>query len=373
MKRKVSDLIASFFEQKGVKHAFGIIGSANAHIFDSIFHQSNIELVCNHHEQACTMAVQTYWKITGVPTFALVTAGAGSSNAITGVLSAWADSIPCLILSGQENARYITPDHAMRLYGIQGYDSPFAVSKMTKYAARVMQPEQVLYELEKAWHHATTGRPGPCWLDFPMNVQAAQVETDDLPHSQPDATGPAARARPRARLRAQKNAAPAATSQKIRSGPGRNAAKRPNKFAPLQASRTQSTAALATTPDHVSPPRRIPATTSPKVAIGTKAQRFSHPFTRPPPRPAPGAPAPAPPTTSPTPPPTPTATAAETRPIQPGSTPPRPTCATPARPPCRASGGSRARRPPPRPRPPPTPTFAPVPLESDPSTTVTAK
>jgi acetolactate synthase-1/2/3 large subunit len=185
MKRKVSDLIASFFEQKGVKHAFGIIGSANAHIFDSIFHQSNIELVCNHHEQACTMAVQTYWKITGVPTFALVTAGAGSSNAITGVLSAWADSIPCLILSGQENAHYITPDHALRLYGIQGYDSPFAVSKMTKYAARVMQPEQVLYELEKAWHHATTGRPGPCWLDFPMNVQAAQVETDDLPHFQP--------------------------------------------------------------------------------------------------------------------------------------------------------------------------------------------
>ena len=186
MKTKVSDLIVRFFEQKGIKHAFGIIGSANAHIFDSVFHNSDIELICNHHEQACTMAVQTYWKITGVPTFALVTAGAGSSNAITGVLSAWADSIPCIVISGQENSRYITPDHDLRMYGIQGYDSPFAVSKMTKYTARIMEPEQVLYELEKAWHFATTGRPGPCWLDFPMIVQSAMVEEEALPHYIPD-------------------------------------------------------------------------------------------------------------------------------------------------------------------------------------------
>ena len=174
MKTKVSDLITRFFVQKGVKHAFGIIGSANSHIFDSVF-SSEIELVCNHHEQACTMAVQTYWKVTGQPTFALVTAGAGSSNAITGVLSAWADSIPCLVLSGQENSGYITPNHPLRLYGIQGYDSAFAVSKMTKYGAQITDPQRVLFELEKAWHLATTGRPGPCWLDLPMNVQAAMV------------------------------------------------------------------------------------------------------------------------------------------------------------------------------------------------------
>lgn len=184
--QKVSDVISQFFQEKGVRHAFGIIGSANAHIFDSIVYRSNIELVCNHHEQACTMAVQTYWKLTGTPGLAIVTAGAGSSNAITGVLSAWADSIPCIILSGQENARYITPDHRLRMYGIQGYDSPFAVSKMTKYAARVMDPESVLFELEKAWHIATTGRPGPCWLDFPMNVQAAMVDSQTLRRYQPE-------------------------------------------------------------------------------------------------------------------------------------------------------------------------------------------
>jgi acetolactate synthase I/II/III large subunit len=186
MKVKVSDLIARFFEEKGVRHAFGIIGSANAHIFDSIFYGSKIELICNHHEQACTMAVQSYWKVTGQPTFALVTAGAGSSNAITGVLSAWADSIPCLILSGQENSRYITPDHDRRLYGIQGYDSAFAVSKMTKYAKCITEPDQVIYELEKAWYLATSDRPGPCWLDIPMSVQGASVEEDFIPHFAPE-------------------------------------------------------------------------------------------------------------------------------------------------------------------------------------------
>lgn len=207
MQRKVSDLIAQFFEGKGIRHAFGIIGSANAHIFDSVFHRSKIELICTHHEQACTMALQTYWKIAGVPTFAVVTAGAGSSNAITGVLSAWADSIPGLVISGQENARYITPDHDRRMYGIQGYDSPFAVSKMTKYAARVMDPRQVLYELEKAWHAATTGRPGPCWLDFPMNVQAAMVDEETLPHYAPEAPPATAAPLEGARLRAEVEAA----------------------------------------------------------------------------------------------------------------------------------------------------------------------
>jgi len=187
MKTRVSDIISRFFESKGVTHGFGIIGSANAYIFDSFFQNPKINLVCHHHEQAATMAVQTYWKITGKPAFALVTAGAGSSNAITGVLSAWADSIPCIIMSGQENTHYITPGHNRRMYGIQGYDSTFAVSKITKYTARITDPKQTLYELEKAWHIATTGRFGPCWLDFPMNVQAALVEEDELPRYTPDA------------------------------------------------------------------------------------------------------------------------------------------------------------------------------------------
>ena len=180
MKIKVSDLIATFLAQKGMKHVFGIVGAGNAHIFDSVYNHPDIELVCVHHEQAGTMAMQTYYRTTGVITATLLTTGAGSSNGITGVLSAWADSIPGLVISGNEHTKYIHPENHTRMYGVQGYDSTFMVSKITKYAARIMDPKQVLYELEKAYHISGSGRPGPCWIDVPMNVQSALVEESEL-------------------------------------------------------------------------------------------------------------------------------------------------------------------------------------------------
>ncbi len=180
MKIKVSELIATFLAQKGMKHVFGIVGAGNAHIFDSVYNHPDIELVCVHHEQAGTMAMQTYYRTSGVITAMLLTTGAGSSNGITGVLSAWADSIPGLVISGNENSKYIRPDNHTRMYGVQGYDSTFMVSKITKYAARVMDAKQVLYELEKAHYIANSGRPGPCWIDVPMNIQSAMVEESEL-------------------------------------------------------------------------------------------------------------------------------------------------------------------------------------------------
>ena len=180
MKKKVSDLIAEFIACKGMKHVFGIVGAGNSHIFDSVHQRDDIELICVHHEQAGAMAMQTYWRTSGVITATLLTTGAGSSNGITGVLSAWADSIPGLIISGNEHSKYIRPDNHVRMYGVQGYDSPFMVSKITKYSARVMEPKMVLYELEKAYHIAGTGRPGPCWIDVPMNIQSASIEGNEL-------------------------------------------------------------------------------------------------------------------------------------------------------------------------------------------------
>ena len=180
MKIKVSELIATFLARKGMKHVFGIVGAGNAHIFDSVYNHPDIELVCVHHEQAGTMAMQTYYRTSGVVTAMLLTTGAGSSNGITGVLSAWADSIPGLVISGNENSKYIRPDNHLRMYGVQGYDSTFMVSKITKYAARVMDPKLVLYELEKAHYLAGSGRPGPCWIDVPMNIQSAMVEESEL-------------------------------------------------------------------------------------------------------------------------------------------------------------------------------------------------
>ena len=172
--------MAEFMARKGMKHVFGIIGAGNAHIFDSIYRQPDIEMVCVHHEQAGTMAMQTYYRTSGAITATVLTTGAGSSNGITGVLSAWADSIPGLVISGNEHSKYIHPGNHTRMYGVQGYDSTFMVSRITKYTVRIMDPTRVLYELEKAYYIAGHGRPGPCWIDVPMNIQAAQVEESDL-------------------------------------------------------------------------------------------------------------------------------------------------------------------------------------------------
>jgi acetolactate synthase I/II/III large subunit len=180
VKRKVSDLIAEFLTNKGMKHVFGIVGAGNAHIFDSIYQNPNVEMVCVHHEQAGCMAMQTYYRTSGIVTASILTTGAGSTNGITGVVSAWADSIPCLVISGNENSKYIRPDNPLRMYGVQGYDSTFMVSKVTKYSPRVMEPKMVLFELEKAYFIAKSGRPGPCWVDIPMNIQSSFIEENEL-------------------------------------------------------------------------------------------------------------------------------------------------------------------------------------------------
>ena len=104
---KISDLIADFLEEKEIRHVFGIIGAGNAHIFDSIFSKGYTEIVCVHHEQAACMAMQTYYRLTGKVTAAILTTGAGSTNASTRVVSAWADSIPGIVISGNENSRFI--------------------------------------------------------------------------------------------------------------------------------------------------------------------------------------------------------------------------------------------------------------------------
>ncbi len=185
MKVKVSDCIAKFFERNNMNHLFGIIGAGNAHIFDSIYQNKSIEMVCVHHEQAACMAMQTYYRTCGRVTASVLTTGAGSTNGITGVVSAWADSIPCLVISGNENSKFIHPGNKLRMFGVQGYDSSFMVSKVTKYASRVNEAKMIYYELEKAFFIATHRRPGPCWVDVPMNIQSANIEEDELIHFNP--------------------------------------------------------------------------------------------------------------------------------------------------------------------------------------------
>lgn len=190
---KCSDVIADFLADRGIAHVFGIIGSGNAQIFDAIHRKGATEIVCVHHEQAAAMAMQTYYRITGKMTACLLTTGAGSTNAATGVVSAWADSIPGLLISGNENSKFTTAKNPLRMYGIQGYDSPRMVAGVTKYGSRVMDEKTILHELTKATAIALSGRPGPVWVDVPMNVQAAPVKAEDLV---PAYTAPPAAAAP---------------------------------------------------------------------------------------------------------------------------------------------------------------------------------
>lgn len=187
MKKKVADIISDFLVQKNMAHVFGIIGSGNAHIFDSIYNNDFTEIVCVHHEQAAVMAAGSYFRVHGQVSAALLTTGAGSANGVTGVIDLWMDSLPTIIISGNENSKFTKEENNLRIWGIQGYDSTAMVEKVTKYSVRIMDPKNILYELEKAFEMATQGRPGPVWLDVPMNIQSAEVELSDLKKYSPQA------------------------------------------------------------------------------------------------------------------------------------------------------------------------------------------
>ena len=181
-KVKVSDIIAETLETLGIKHIFGIIGAGNVHLFESIAKRGYTEIVCVHHEQAAAMAMQTYYRTSGQIACCLLTTGAGSTNGITGVVSAWADSIPGLVIAGNENSKYTLPHSPYRMWGVQGYDSVHMVEKVTKYANRVTSPEQATYEIEKAVHITLDQRPGPVWIEIPMDIQSSLIDQSTCDH-----------------------------------------------------------------------------------------------------------------------------------------------------------------------------------------------
>jgi acetolactate synthase-1/2/3 large subunit len=168
-----ADKIAEFLERRGIRHAFGVIGAGNAGLFDAIGRRGFTQIVCTHHEQAATMAMQTYYRASGQIAAVLLTTGGGSTNGVTGVTGAWMDSIPGLVIAGNENSRFAHADNPLRVWGVQGYDSVAMVAKVTKYAKRVGRAEDTVLELETACDIALSGRPGPVWIEIPLDLQAA--------------------------------------------------------------------------------------------------------------------------------------------------------------------------------------------------------
>ena len=182
MKIRLADYVADFLVNNGISDCFTVTGGGAMHLNDALGHKEGLKCLYNHHEQACAIAAEAYARINNKIAALCVTTGPGGTNAITGVVGGWLDSIPMLVLSGQ--VRYDTTARGMglgiRAGGDQEFDITKAVSCMTKYCEMIEDPYRIRYALEKALYLATHGRPGPCWLDIPLNFQGMTIETDGL-------------------------------------------------------------------------------------------------------------------------------------------------------------------------------------------------
>ena len=182
MRQKVADYIADFIAEWGIRQVFTVTGGGAMHMNDAFGHHSRLHCTYQHHEQACAMAAEAYARLDNEMAAVCVTTGPGATNAVTGILGAWMDSIPMLVCSGQ--ARYATTVRStglkLRSMGVQECDIVPVVTSLTKYAVMVTSPQEIRYHLEKALYLAVHGRPGPVWLDIPLDVQGAFVETDEL-------------------------------------------------------------------------------------------------------------------------------------------------------------------------------------------------
>ena len=171
---KLSDYVVSFFENKGVKDVFMLSGGGCIHLVDS-FGKSKINYVCNLHEQAASICAEAYAQYNNSPSLCLVTTGPGSTNALTGIASAWLDSIPVIVISGQVQRKDMKGAQEVRQIGFQEIDIVSIVKPITKYATTVLDPDDIRITLEKAYHLASTGRQGPVWIDIPLDVQSAHI------------------------------------------------------------------------------------------------------------------------------------------------------------------------------------------------------
>ena len=177
---KLSDEIIRILEWCGVRQIFTVSGGGIMHLLDSLGRSEFIRYTCNYHEQASAIAAEGYARATGGLGVCLVTTGPGSTNALSGIVGAWVDSIPVLVLSGQVRRDLIAPPGTLRQLGPQEIDIVSMARSVTKYATTVMDPESIGLVLERAITEATTGRPGPAWVNIPLDVQAATIDGSRL-------------------------------------------------------------------------------------------------------------------------------------------------------------------------------------------------
>jgi acetolactate synthase-1/2/3 large subunit len=176
---KISDYIAKFLVEKNIDLVFTITGAGNIRLIESASN-SGIKYVCTHHEQAAVMAALTRFRICGRPAVCLVTGGPGAANTLIAVADAHLDSLPCIMIAGQEKIEFIDPPNGMRGKGVQGLDMVNIMRTVTKFADCVRRPSDIRRVLEQGFHEANSGRPGPVWIDVPQDLQWAEIDPDSL-------------------------------------------------------------------------------------------------------------------------------------------------------------------------------------------------
>ena len=190
---RVADYIMQFVQNElNVDTIFMVSGGGIMHLTDAIVCNGKLQYVCSHNEQATTMEADGYAKTKGGFGVALVTTGPGATNAITGVVGAWQDSTKLLVISGQSKTQqtiYKTGLAGLRQFGVQEAHILPMISSVTKYAVMIDEPNDVKYHLEKAIYLASHGRPGPVWLDVPLDVQGASIEYENLRNFDPEKEG----------------------------------------------------------------------------------------------------------------------------------------------------------------------------------------
>ena len=184
---KLSDYVIQFIKEQGVDDIFLLPGGGCIHLIDSIG-KSDINFVCNLHEQACSIAADAYGQYTNNLGVCVVTTGPGGTNALTGLAAAWLDSTPTLFISGQVQKKDMATGRGVRQIGFQEIDLVSIVKSLTKYAVTVTDPETIKYHMEKAVYLARNGRPGPVWIDIPLDVQAVSIDLETQTGYTPEPT-----------------------------------------------------------------------------------------------------------------------------------------------------------------------------------------
>ena len=181
---RVADYVAQFLEKLNIKHVFTVTGGGAMFLNDGLAKTNNITGIFNHHEQACAMAAVGYSKVNNEIAVVMPTTGCGGTNTITGLLDAWQDSIKVVFISGNVNKKETTycANVPLRKFGIQEANIVEIVKPITKYATMITDPNSIAYELEKAFYECENDRPGPVWIDIPLDIQGSFIDENNLEH-----------------------------------------------------------------------------------------------------------------------------------------------------------------------------------------------